>query len=298
MKKTCVRILCAALVLCFALGMLTACGEKKEDAKTVSLTIIDGDKKIPVEIETGKTVKDALDAAKITLGENDTVDPRAETKLTADAKEITIKRGAKTDAAAVKVSMTIDGKTTEINTSAATVEALLKEQNITLGEEDKINAKLTDKIAAGMQIKIVRTTYKEEKKTEKIAFDTEETTTDELAAGESQVTREGQEGQKEVTYKVKYVDGKEAGREVVSEKVIKEPVNKQVLVGAGSSDNGNDSDNDSGNDSGNDGGNDGGNEGGDEVYEVSRVDMPNCNGDGHGYYIVTYSDGHQEYPEY
>ena len=294
MKKTGVKLLCLALTLCFVLFALAACGgdTAKDEAKKVSVTVIDGDKKIPVEIEIGKTVKDALDAAKVTLGEKDTVDPRAEAKITADAKEITVKRADA--AAAVKVSMTIDGKTSEVSTSAATVEALLKEQKITLGDEDKINAKLTDKVTEGMQIKIVRTVYKEEKKTEKIAFDTEETTSDSLAEGESQVTREGVEGEKEVTYKVKYVDGKETGREVVSEKVIKEPVNKQVTVGAGtSSDNGNDSGN---NDGGDDSGNDDGGE--DEVYEVSRVDMPNCNGDGHGYYIVTYSDGHQEYPEY
>ena len=60
MKKTCVRILCAALVLCFALGMLTACGEKKEDAKTVSLSLTDISARIVAEAEQPEP-----DAAKI-----------------------------------------------------------------------------------------------------------------------------------------------------------------------------------------------------------------------------------------
>lgn len=54
-------------------------------------------------------------------------------------------------------------------------------------------------------------------------------------------------------------------------------------------------------DDNNNGNNDGGyDDGGDDdgIYEVDRQDMPNCDGSGHGYYIITWSDGNVTTEEY
>ena len=58
--------------------------------------------------------------------------------------------------------------------------------------------------------------------------------------GESEVTRKGEKGEKEVTYKVKYVDGKEESREKKSEKVTKQPVDEIVTYGTHTESQGND----------------------------------------------------------
>ena len=69
-----------------------------------------------------------------------------------------------------------------------------------------------------------------------IPFMTEEVETTELAVGETNIVQEGVVGEKEVTEKVYYNANKEEiKREVVEEKVIKEPINKIVEVGVGSS---------------------------------------------------------------
>lgn len=291
-KKTFIRLLCAALVICFAVCGLTACGNNDTAAKTVKVTVNDAGTKTEVEIEVGKTVKDALAKAKITLGDKDTCEPKADEKITENTKEITIKRAA----AELKLSLTADGKTNEISTKATTVQGLLDEQKITLGKYDEVSEKLDAKLTAGMKITVKRVEYKTETKTESIDYTTEEQYSDSMAEGTSEVTQQGVKGEKTITYKVKYVDGKEEARKKTDEKITKEAVNEIVTYGtyvdsgSGDADTGsNDADtNDS--DSGDSG------DGGKTV--VDKTPMPDCDGSGHGYYIVTYSDGSVEYEEY
>ena len=337
-KKTGIKLLCLALVLCFAVCGLTACG-----GAAVKLTVNDQGNTTEIEATTGDTVAQALEKASVTLAEKDETEPEKESKITDSVKEITIKRYAKvtvvngsdkkevelvggtvedavkqagftandelkpdapltdylkdgmtiTMVKAVKVEITVDGKTNEVSTTMTTVDALLKEQKITLGADDEVSEKLDAKVADGMKLVIKRVEYKEEKVTETVAFETEEKYSDSMSKGTTQVDQEGADGEKEVTYKVKYVDGVEESREKVSETVTKEPVKKIVTIGTGGSDDSGSGDSGS-DDSGSDdsGSDDGG------VYEVSRTDVPDCDGSGHGYYIVTYSDGHKEYPEY
>jgi uncharacterized protein YabE (DUF348 family) len=98
-----------------------------------------------------------------------------------------------------------------------------------------------------------------------------------MPKGQEQVTRKGENGEKEVSYKVTYVDGVEESREVTGETVTKEPVNKVIQVGtkeepAPVSP--------------------------PERTVVSKKAFYDCNGSGHGYYVITYSDGSAEYEEF
>ena len=86
-----------------------------------------------------------------------------------------------------------------------------------------------------MKIVVKRVEYKTEEKKEKIAFQKEEVVSDALTGGASELTQKGEDGEKTVTYKVKYVDGKEDSREKVEEKVTKEPVTQIVTKGSASS---------------------------------------------------------------
>ncbi|EPS51617.1 3D domain-containing protein [Clostridium botulinum] len=54
---------------------------------------------------------------------------------------------------------------------------------------------------------------------------------DSLEKGDKKVIREGQNGEKEVTTKVVFEDGKEKVRKVVSESIKKQPVSKVVAMG-------------------------------------------------------------------
>lgn len=215
----------------------------------------------------------------------------------------------------IKIKLTVDGKTSEVTTFMATVEAMLKEQKITLSGDDTVKPELSEKIKEDMEVIVSRVTFKEVTETEKISYGTEEKYSDSMEKGSRKVSQQGVDGEKTVTYKVKYIDGKEDSREKIKEEVTKEPVKEIVTVGTKTSggDSGSD-DSDSGNNSGNnsdnssDNGSSGGSGGGSDTdndsgssggrTEVSRQDMPDCDGSGHGYYIVTYSDGSVEYIEY
>ena len=118
---------------------------------------------------------------------------------------------------------------------------------------------------------------KEETKKEEIPFDVQEAYSDQMATGESVVTQEGQNGEKEVTYEVTYVDGKEVNREVLDETVTKEPVAQIVTYGTAQA---------------------AAPQGDGGVYEVSREAVPSCADGSHGYYDITMSDGSHVYEEY
>lgn len=343
-QRTFAKVTALVIAVLMLGGCLVACGNMVE----VKLSINDMGAKTEITASTDKTVKQALEAAEIQLGEKDETEPALDTKITPELKEILVKRYAKvtvvygdlqtevemvggtvadavkksaidieegvtpdvpetdyvkdgmtiTLSKGMKVTLTSGGKTVEVYTKAATVADFLKEQNLTVGENDELSAKKDAKITDGMKLSISHVEFKEEKKKEKIAFETEEKYSDSLAEGESEVTQEGVNGEKEVTYKVKYADGKEVSREKVSEKVTKKAVNKIVTYGSSSSNSGSD---DSGNDdySGGDSGSGGGSgssgsgSGGGRTV-VSDVNYPDCDGSGHGYREITYSDGSSE----
>ena len=326
------KILALVIAVCMLSCCLVACGGKE-----MALTVNDRGTKTEVTANVGSTVAQVLEKAQITLGEKDETEPAKDAKITEDVKEIIVKRYAKitvvlgdekkeievvggTVEDAIKkagytleggitsdtpatdyvkdgmtitltkgltVELTMDGKTSTISTSAKTVADLANE--LKLGADDELSEKAETAITDGMKLTVRRVEYKEVKETEKISFETEERYSDSISSGSSEVTQEGVDGEKEVTYKVKYVDGKEDSRKSVSEKVTKEPVNKIVTYGTASDDSGY-----------SDGGNQGG--GSDSTPAgrtvVSRQQVPDCDGSGHGYYIITYSDGSEEYEEY
>ena len=72
---------------------------------------------------------------------------------------------------------------------------------------------------------------KEETKTEAVSFKTITKEDSTLAKGKTQVSQEGEKGERTIVYKVTYTDGKETDRELISETLTKEPINKVVLKG-------------------------------------------------------------------
>lgn len=273
--------------------------EEIQIKRFVKVTVVYGDEKKEVEL-VGGTVADAVKEAGFKTEEGVTPDV-PETDYLKDGMTINLVK-------AMNVELTVDGKTDKYATHAATVKDFLDEQKVKLGENDEVSEKLDAKVKDGMKIVVKRVEYKEEKKTEEVDYETEEKYSDSLASGTSEVTQDGVKGEKEVTYKVKYVDGKEDSREKLSETVTKKPVNKIVTYGSASDDSGSDDSgsgdsgsggsgaNTSNNDSGSVGSGGGSQSGG--RTEVSRTQNPDCDGSGHGYYLIVYSDGATEYVEY
>ena len=216
-----------------------------------------------VELElTGGTVQDALQKADIELVANDYVNHDMNAFLT---NRMTISVVHRLD-----IAIKADGRTEHFLTQADTVGELLAEQEITLGELDRVKPALDSKLSDGSKVVVKRVEVKEVTEIEPILFETEVTYSNSMTVGTSSITTEGINGEKEVTYEITYVDGKEESRKVIRETVLKEAVN-QVLV-QGSKPKG--------------------------KTVVSKETVYDCDGSGHGYYIITYSDGTVEYKDF
>ena len=145
-------------------------------------------------------------------------------------------------------------------TSKTTVNEILNENNIVLYENQKTIPGIDEEVTAGTVIKIVDRSYNEVQ-VAKISEEGVQTTLDELLNNYAPITekvvteqveipyetitkntagvttdttnkilQQGKNGLKEVTYKIKYQNEVEIEKTQLSEKIIKEPVNKIVQV--------------------------------------------------------------------
>lgn len=209
----------------------------------------------------GKKVKEAIAAAGIEVGKHDEVNQKLEAYLT-DGMEIQVRHR-------YAVEINVDGRKIECLTEADTVRGMLEEQEIHLDEKDTISPSLETKLHNGTKVAIHRVHMEQATEHEPIPFETEIEYTASMYQGESARRRQGQEGEKELTYKVTYVDGKEESRELVGESVTREPVNEIIAKGTK-----------------------------ERRRVVSREQIYDCDGSGHGYYIITWSDGAVEYQDF
>ena len=183
---------------------------------------LDNGSKVELKAKKG-TVREVLIANNIPFGADDRVEPGLDTKVNGGetiniykAHEITI----------------VDGDTTTVRkTTYKKVGDILKELNITLGENDRVTPDLNKEVATVDTIKIVRDGKSTEVKKEEIKFETKEEKDDSKYVDEKVTKVEGKNGEKEVTYNVVRENGKEISREVVSEKVLTEATAKVVVVG-------------------------------------------------------------------
>lgn len=171
----------------------------------------------------GATVEDALKAAGVTVGEKDSVNYEMNESLF-DKMRIRVSR-------VVRLTVTADGRTAVYEVSGATVQAALKRCGIEISDDDRLNVGKKAKPVDGMEIVVTRVETKEEVKTVEADYSVEYEDSGALYEGETQVLTVGQKGEKEVTYKLIYVEGKLEGKEVVSEKITKKPVAEVVLRG-------------------------------------------------------------------
>ena len=240
---------------------------------TIHLTV-DGETKDVVMV--GGTISDLLEKEGITLGEKQHVNHELDERLT-DGMEVKIFYS-------FGIEVLCDGKTITQETEAATVGDALAELEITVGKDDRVTPAVTEPVTDGMKIAVNRVTFETIVEKETLEYETTYENDSSITKGQEQVNRNGENGEKEVCYKGTYVDGTEESREVVEEKVTKEPVNKVVAVGtkeepapepepeaAPAAP---------------------------ERSVVSKKAFYDCDGSGHGYYEVTYSDGSVEYEEF
>lgn len=130
-----------------------------------------------------------------------------------------------------QIKITVNGKEIITSSFKKNIKSLLDEKGIEYDDYDKITPDINDELKDYMQINIVKIDIKEQKEYEKVPFEITINEDDSLSKGETKVDQEGKDGEKEITYELIYEDGKLVEKNLVSEKVIKNPTDKVIKKG-------------------------------------------------------------------
>jgi uncharacterized protein YabE (DUF348 family) len=191
-----------------------------EPAKQVEIKVGSETKKVWT---TADTVKELLADEKIEIGEHDKVNVSLEDKVTEKTKvEI---------APAFPVKVVDGGSEKAAWSTSTTVADFLKQQGITLAEEDRVEPNLDSTVKANDVINVVRVEKVTDVVEEPKEFAVVTRKDSNLTKGNEKVVQDGQQGLIEKKYEVVKENGKEVSRKLVSEKTVKESQDKIVNVG-------------------------------------------------------------------
>ncbi len=191
------------------------------------VTVFDQDKKLTFKTS-ASTVKEALKRAKIELGANDLVEPKLNTKIDADNFFINIYRAHPV--------ILIDGATRRyLMVASFDPASIARAAKLDLYDGDRIelisSANFLE-VGQASTYKITRNGGRTITQEEEIPF-AEETKKDyTIGVGNTKELQVGELGRKTLVYQVSYQNGKEVKRELISETIVKQPVNRIVAVGA------------------------------------------------------------------
>ncbi len=129
------------------------------------------------------------------------------------------------------ITVEYNGEKRQVLTSSGTVEKAIGLAGFHLASNNTTSPALDKKLSDGMKIKIHTVETKTVTETEVLEYSTKKVKSTTLENGKTKVKTKGQNGKKEVVYEITYIDGEEDSRTVVSENVLKEPVEEVVEVG-------------------------------------------------------------------
>ena len=134
-------------------------------------------------------------------------------------------------AGAKTVILNADSTSSSISAIGSTVADVISLAGISLDGDDYVEPSLDTAIEDGMEITVYRVMVKTETRKETIKFSTETKQNSDMDTGTSEIEVAGQNGEKQVEYRVTYINGREASKEELSSTVTKEPVTEVKVVG-------------------------------------------------------------------
>lgn len=171
----------------------------------------------------GLTVGEALEHMGLKVEDGDLVVPAASTPLL-DGMPLFVREK-------ISVSVKADGVSREVVSSAPTVRALLAHASIKLGPADYSVPSLSSTPEQGATLSVVRVGTRTETKRIDVAFDVETERDAKLDRGKQRIAREGREGIREIRYRLTVENGKVTSRKLVKSEIVREPIDKIVIVG-------------------------------------------------------------------
>lgn len=170
-----------------------------------------------------RTVEQALQEAKVSLGPADEVVPACNAVLNREQKIVVTR--------AVPVVIVADGKKAEVLTTKKTVGEVLKANGVELGSMDRVKPGPEAGVVPGMTVEVVRVKEDITVSTIKIPYSTQKREDPELEIGITKVVQQGEPGIKELKYRTIYENGKKVKTTLVESKVIKQPVTHIIAYG-------------------------------------------------------------------
>jgi uncharacterized protein YabE (DUF348 family) len=242
--------------------------DKRDQVKPGVDTKIDRD--MTITVNTAKKVSLSVDGKKSNQWTNANTVGQALADLGVDAKGADINakanqrlkdEGNDIDVTTSKdLTIVADGKDHKVSSAVGTAKEALKESGVKLKKDDFLSVPMSADVADGQVLTVNRVENKTVKDKQAIKAKVETKKSSSLYQGETKVEAQGKDGEKQVIYKVKTINGEEVKKEKKDEKVLSEPKTKVVLQGTKKKETPSDTDgSDSGNsDSGSTGGSDSG----------------------------------------
>lgn len=216
-KKTVLKLGMTGIIVTCIIG--TTCSFAF--AKEVTVKIGDTEKVLSGRIF--ENVGDVLEDNGIELTDDYTVSVDTGTALfTVDTIEVKVKATG---------NLLVDGESIAYQTDAQTVGDLLEENNIQLGELDRVEPGKATALKDISQVKVIRVEISELPSRQAIAYTTEKKDNPDLEVGKTKVIQVGVDGASSQVERVLYENGVEVKREVISEEIVKQPVKEIIEIG-------------------------------------------------------------------
>lgn len=172
---------------------------------------------------TAENVKQLIDELDIDYKKRDLIEPGLDEDIS-DEMKLTYE-------SAFQVELLSDGEQRELWTTSTTVADFLERENVSLGELDRVEPALEERIDEETDIRVIRVEKVTDVVEEAVAFGTVTRKDDDLPNGDEKVVQEGKEGRVNKHYEVVLENGKEVSRELLKTETIKESTDKIVAVG-------------------------------------------------------------------
>ena len=132
---------------------------------------------------------------------------------------------------AKNLTVVADGKDHKVSAAVGTAKEALKDTGVKLDKDDFLSVPMSAEVSDGQVLTVNRVKNDTVKDKQPIKAEVETKKSDSLYEGETKVETEGKDGEKQVTYKVKTINGEEVKKEKKDEKVLSEPKTKVVIQG-------------------------------------------------------------------
>lgn len=131
----------------------------------------------------------------------------------------------------IGIHITVDDVSKDYYVPMGTVSNALNYLNISLSDDDILNADLSDTVYLGQKIKIDRVNYACYPIYKSIPYKTVEQESDKLFVGQTKMLQKGKPGSTEYIYKDKYVNGELISHKCIKQQVLTYPTDKIIVKG-------------------------------------------------------------------